>query len=342
MTQPAPQPPLPAGFTPLAPGDPLAIGPFAVVGRIGAGGMGAVYGALDPSGGHVAVKVIHPKYAGDPAYRAQFAREAELLSRVDAECAPAFLGADPAAPQPWLATSFVTGRTLRRHVAAAGVLAGAELTAFAAGTAEALAAVHAAGITHRDVKPANIILSPEGPRVLDFGIARATDDTGEEQGLYGTPGWVAPERLDGRPATPAVDVFAWGGLVVYAATGHGPFGTGDSGTLLARTRAGRPDTEGVPEELRPLVAAALSAEPADRPTAAEALAALLDLAAAGAPGDPRGRLRALLAAAWHGFEGGRGAGPWIAAASLLSLSSAVAGGAGGAAGGLAAGGAAGG
>ncbi|MFC7741487.1 serine/threonine-protein kinase [Nocardiopsis composta] len=194
--------PLPTGFSPLEEADPRTIGPFRVVGRIGAGGMGAVYGALDGADRHVAVKVVHPRHADDPAFREQFAREAELLARVDAECAPAFYGADPHAETPWMATEFVPGRTLSGHVRERGVLGGRALLSFAAGTAEALAAIHAAGIVHRDVKPANVILAPGGPKVLDFGIARAADDRTPEEGVYGTPGWVAPERLAGEPETP--------------------------------------------------------------------------------------------------------------------------------------------
>ncbi|MFC4561857.1 serine/threonine protein kinase [Nocardiopsis mangrovi] len=321
--------PLPTGFAPLVAGDPLAIGPFRLVGRVGEGGMGAVYGALDPAGRQIAVKVIHPRHAADPAYRAQFAREVDLISRVDAECAPAFLGAAPGAERPWLATEFVTGRTLKEHVRDSGVLTGDALRSFAAGTAEALAAVHAAGVVHRDVKPANIMLSPAGPRVLDFGIARGTGDRDAEAGVFGTPGWIAPERLSGAPATPRADVFAWGGLVVYAATGHGPFGSGDTATLIARTRAAAVDLDGVPDDLLPLVTRALAAAPEQRPDAGEAFREVLALTGEDTPEDAgaaRVRLRAMLSQAWTGFDVGRGFGPWMAAAgsvALLSGSAAV-------------------
>ena len=338
---PAPQPPaVPTGFAPLAPGDPAAIGPFRLVGRVGAGGMGAVYGALDAAGRHVALKVVHPRHAADPVFREQFVREAALLARVDALCAPAFLGAEPHAEQPWMATEFVPGRTLSGHVRERGVLTGDQLLSFAAGTAEALAAVHGAGIVHRDVKPANVILAPTGPTLLDFGIARDTQDTTAEAGVFGTPGWIAPERLRGVSSDPRSDMFAWGGLVVYAATGHGPFGTGDTATLLARTRGAEPDLEGVPDELRPLVARALDRDPGARPGAAEALAETLALTGTAVPTREaaRERLGALLAATWTGFEAVRGAGPWVAVAGSVALlsgsSAAVAGG--GAAGGAAA------
>ncbi|MFE3457761.1 serine/threonine-protein kinase [Nocardiopsis aegyptia] len=312
--------PLPSGFLPLAEDDPAAVGPFRLVGQLGAGGMGAVYGALDAAERHVAVKVVHARHAADAVFRAQFAREAELLRRVDAECAPAFLGADPDAERPWMATEFVPGATLSAHVREHGVLTADRLLSFAAGTAEALAAVHHAGVVHRDIKPANVILAPSGPKVLDFGIARATDDRSPEEGVFGTPGWIAPERLDGGENTPAVDMFAWGGLVVYAATGHGPFGAGDTATLIARARAAEPDLEGVPEDLLPLVSRALSRDPAERPASVEAFAAVLDLTGAGEPSDDlRTRLWALLTGAWTGFAAVRGAGPWVAAAGSVGM-----------------------
>ncbi|GAB3446177.1 hypothetical protein GCM10027570_17210 [Streptomonospora sediminis] len=342
----SPQPeetPLPAGFAPLRDDDPTAVGPFQLVGRIGAGGMGAVYGALDGRGYHTAVKVIHPGNALDPAYRARFAREADLLSRVDAECAPAFVGANTTGPQPWLATEFVHGDTLRHHTSEYGPLSGAALTAFAAGTAEALAAVHAAGIVHRDIKPANIIVGPHGPRVLDFGIARDVADATPEEGVYGTPGWIAPERLSGETATTAADMFAWGALVAYAAAGRNPFGAGEAAALLRRTREGRADVDGVPDELLPLVERALAVDPGERPTAAEALEGVLATVAAEPDAtrpDSRTRLRTLLGDTWRGFAAsGRGAGSWTAAAAMLSTAGSGAGAGSAPAGGAAAAGA---
>ncbi|WP_333563829.1 serine/threonine-protein kinase [Nocardiopsis endophytica] len=322
-TPPAPQ--LPGGFSPLQDDDPREIGPFRTVGRIGAGGMGAVYGALGRRGEHVAVKVIHPRFASDPAYREQFAREAALLARVDAECAPAFRGAETRAERPWIATDFVPGRTLKEHVAEVGVLTGAALASFAAGTAEALAAVHAAGVVHRDIKPGNVVLAPTGPKVLDFGIARAAEDLRPDERTYGTPGWIAPERLETGQDSPRADVYAWGGLVVYAATGRGPFGAGTAAELVERARTGVPDLSGVPRELLGVVRAALDRDPERRPDASDAVRATLTAgeamgagAAEGAAEErdrtPRARLRGLLADAWTGFtDAGRGRGEWIAA-----------------------------
>lgn len=304
-------PPLPPELAPLLPTDPVTIGPFRVIGRLGSGGMGAVYGALDAEHRCVAVKVIHAEHARRPEYRELFAREAELVSRIDAECTPRFLGADPNAPEPWLATEFVPGRTLQQHVREFGPLDEAALRAFAAGTAEALAAIHAAGVVHLEVKPGNIMLAPDGPKVLDFGIARAIGGT-TDKNVYGTPGWAAPERLDRQPGTPAADMFAWGGLIVFAATGRSPFGTGTSAELLERVRAGDCDLTGVPEELMELVARALSTDPEARPTAVEAFHTVLalDTVAADAIEEPgedaaaihRKRLRALLHRVWTGFD----------------------------------------
>src|SRR5690625_2201393 len=192
---------LPPELVPLRADDPAAIGPFRLAGRLGAGGMGTVYGGLDGAGRCIAVKVVHARFAERGDYRERFAYEADLVRRIDAECAPAFLGADPHAPTPWLATEFVPGRTLRAHVREFGPLEGAALLSFAAGTAEALGAVHGAGILHRDIKPGNVMLAPQGPRLLDFGIARAVEDTRTEEGLFGTPGWLAPEQMAGTPAS---------------------------------------------------------------------------------------------------------------------------------------------
>ena len=262
---------------PLKPRDPVEIGGYRTVGRLGAGGMGAVYAARSPDGGLVAVKLVHGDLAADPEFRARFRREADLVGRVVGPCVPRFLAQDTDADQPWLATEYVSGPTLRQHVRAHGPLTGTSLHAFATGVAEALRAVHAAGIVHRDLKPGNVILAPDGPKVLDFGIARAIDETAITRtgGLFGTPGWVAPELLRGAPPSVAADVFAWGGLVAYAATGRSPFGTGSAETMAVRVLDGKPDLAGVPDSLMPLVRAATGQDPRQRPTVEQALAELL-------------------------------------------------------------------
>ncbi|MFB8764200.1 serine/threonine-protein kinase [Nocardiopsis alba] len=267
---------LPEGVTPATGTDPERFGAYRVVGRIGAGGMGAVYAGITDDGGTAAVKVVHSQFAADPEFRARFAREVGLVSRVRATCAPAFLGADTEAATPWMATEYVPGPTLRQHVKRNGPLTGGMLTAFAVGLAEALTAIHAAGVVHRDLKPGNVILSPDGPKVLDFGIARAADGTvlTATGGLHGTPGWVSPEQYEGADATGYSDMFAWGGMVALAATGRDPFGKGAVDGIIHRSRYEEPDLDGVPDHLSSLVRRSLSKDPDDRPRADEALTEL--------------------------------------------------------------------
>lgn len=255
---------------PSAAGDPRTVGPFRIVGRIGSGGMGVVHAGLAPDGQRAAVKVIQAEYAGDPSFRARFAREVKLMRRVEGPCLVPLLDADANAEQPWLATPFVPGPTLSAYLRQSGPLSGVQLHALAAGVAGALAAVHAAGIVHRDLKPGNVILAPDGPRVLDFGIAHALDETAITRtgSLTGTPGWSSPEQYRGEPGGPAADVFAWGALVAQAATGRHPFGTGAPDVMAYRIVAEEPDLAGVPEELLPHVTAALAKDPAERPASA--------------------------------------------------------------------------
>lgn len=265
-----------AGVAPRTGTDPTAIGPFRIVGRLGAGGMGAVYAAVDAGGAPLALKVVHREYAADTDFRARFAREVDLMRRVSGTCVPGFVAAETSGERPWLGIEYIPGLTLSAHAKQNGPLQGDLLMGLAAGIAEGLQAVHGAGIVHRDLKPGNIILSPSGPKVLDFGIARAVEEsaitrTGE---LYGTPGWLAPEQYRGSAPGPASDMFAWGGLVAFAATGRRPFGTGSAEELAVRTLEAEPDLDGVPEALLPVVSAALSKDPGGRPTAAQALQAV--------------------------------------------------------------------
>ncbi|MBT2400042.1 serine/threonine-protein kinase [Streptomyces sp. ISL-100] len=257
---------------PARPGDPARIGPYRIVGRLGSGGMGTVHAALAPDGVRVAVKVIHPAQAEDPEFRARFRREVELSRRVTGPCLVPLLAADPDAAAPWLATAYVPGPTLTEHLAAHGPLAGGSLHAFATGTASALAAIHAADVVHRDVKPQNVILSPAGPRVLDFGIAHALDGTSVTRTgvMTGTPGWISPEHYRNGTAGPEGDVFAWGALVAYAATGRLPFGTGAPDVVAFRVMSEPAQLDGVPEGLLEIVEGALAKAPDERPPAAEA------------------------------------------------------------------------
>ncbi|RKS05528.1 serine/threonine protein kinase [Nocardiopsis sp. Huas11] len=290
----------PEGASPLASGDPRHLGPFRLAGRLGSGGMGVVYAALDDRDHPAAVKCVHGIYATDAEFRARFAREVDLASRVRAACVPRFLGADTAADVPWLATEYVPGRTLGRHVRERGPLTGAAVAAFAMGVAEALTAIHAQGVVHRDLKPGNVILAPDGPKVLDFGIARAVEETAltHTGGLVGTPGWIAPEQYRGASAMDRSDVFAWAGLVAFAATGRGPFGEGTSDVLASRIISEPPSLEGVPLGLRDLLERALDKDPERRPTARALWEELIRrLAPAGAPvTDPS----ALMRTAWTG------------------------------------------
>ena len=309
----------PEGVSPLEPGDPRHVGPFRLAGRLGSGGMGVVYAALDDRDTPAAVKRVHHVFATDAEFRARFAREVDLAGRVGAACVPRFLGADTGAEVPWLATEYVPGRTLGRHARECGPLTGVSVAAFALGVAEALTAIHAQGVVHRDLKPGNVILAPDGPKVLDFGIARAVEETAltHTGGLVGTPGWIAPEQYRGAPATDRSDVFAWAGLVAFAATGRGPFGEGTSDVLVTRILHEPPSLEGVPGDLRGLLERALDKDPARRPAARDLWEELTRrLAAAAGPQGSAVDSSALMRAAWTGVADPVGERPaWAAHAA---------------------------
>ncbi len=252
--------------------DPAKIGDYAVLGRLGQGAMGMVFLARSPGGRPVAVKVVRPELADDPRFTERFRHEVASMRAVGGFWTAAVVDADPDGL--WLATEYVPGPTLFAAVATHGPLPVPALRALVAGLAEALAAIHGAGLVHRDLKPANVLLAADGPRVIDFGIAKALEGAGlTATGMFvGTPGFLSPEQIEGRDATPASDVFALGAVLAYAATGDGPFGTGDAAALMYRAVHAEPDLGGVPPEVRALAARCLDRTPSRRPTPAGLLA----------------------------------------------------------------------
>ncbi|MET8659708.1 bifunctional serine/threonine-protein kinase/ABC transporter substrate-binding protein [Streptomyces griseus] len=272
----------------LRPTDPARIGGHRLLGRLGAGGMGVVYLGRTDAGALAAIKVILPEHAGDEEFRTRFRREAEAARRVDSPWAVSVTGADTEGERPWLATEFVPGPTLSDVVARRGPLPVRSVTVLGRLLARALAAVHTAGLVHRDVKPGNVLLTAGGPRLIDFGIARAADATAlTATGLVvGTPGFLPPEQASGNTAGPAGDVFSLGCLLAYAATGRPPFGGGAVDAVLYRTVHDAPDLEGVDDPgLRALLERCLAKEPGERPAAAGLDPLLAEDAPAGATVD---------------------------------------------------------
>ncbi len=257
---------------PLSEDEPRLIGGFRLRGRIGAGAMGRVYLGETAGGRPVAVKVIRAELADDPQFRRRFAREVQAVRAVHGLYTAPLVDADPEAPQPWLATGYVAGPALRDAVTAHGPLPTDAVYQLAIGVAEALSAIHTAGIIHRDLKPANVLLVDDGPRVIDFGIARAADashltKTGQR---VGTPPFMSPEEALDQPVGPPADVFALGALLTYAATGKPPFGDGPSDVAVVhRIIYEPPDLADLDETLRELVQACLHKDPNQRPTPAE-------------------------------------------------------------------------
>ncbi|WP_405676242.1 serine/threonine-protein kinase [Streptomyces sp. NBC_01511] len=262
---------------------PARIGPYEVFQLLGEGGMGRVFLARSPGSRLVALKVIRPEYAEAPDFRGRFRREAESARRVSGFFTPPVLDVDADASQPWLATAYVPAPSLHDVVRGFGVLPEPALRALGTGLAEALLAVHDAGIVHRDLKPGNVLIAEDGPRVIDFGISRAVDATQLTRtgAVLGTPGFMAPEQIvSSHEVGPAADVFSLGCVLVFAATGRGPFGTGGAAEILYRAIHQPPQLDGLPRVLSQLVGACLHKDPARRPLAASVLAALGALGAA--------------------------------------------------------------
>jgi serine/threonine protein kinase/outer membrane protein assembly factor BamB len=268
---------------PLSADDPRVIGEFRLHTRLGAGGMGRVYLASSPGGRAVAVKVIHAHLARDAAFVDRFRREVAAAQAVNGGYAAPVVAAGPDDHPPWLATAYVAGPSLQEAVAETGPLPEDALLKLAAGLTEALRAIHNGGLVHRDLKPDNVLLAVDGPRVIDFGIARALDGTvmTEAGSVLGTPSFMSPEQAQGQSAEPASDVFSLGGVVYFAATGTGPFGSGNPAVLLYRIVHTEPDLERIPPRVRELVAACLAKDPAGRPTLAELTESLMEAAPPG-------------------------------------------------------------
>ncbi len=270
-----------------APGE--ALGPYTLVRALGTGGMGEVWAATGPDGVEVALKVLPEGALNDATARARFAREVAAAQRVQNPRVQAVLAADAEAPRPWLATELVAGPTLAQRVATDGPLPGPELHALATGLADALAAVHAAGVLHRDVSPANVVLGTDGPVLVDFGIARFAEATTLTMAgtVMGTAGWLAPELLRDDEVSAAADVWSLGAVLAYAATGRPPADGSRAEVVLRKVIDGDLDLRGLPPWLEAGVRRCLEPDPARRPTAAELRAALAPGGAATLPTVPQ-------------------------------------------------------
>ncbi|MFC6537979.1 serine/threonine-protein kinase [Nonomuraea salmonea] len=269
----------PTGAAPLRPTDLREIGPYRLLGRLGEGGMGTVFLARAPTGRFVALKVVKAEFANQEGFAARFHAEVENARRVASFCTAQVLdNGNTGDGRPYMVTEYIAGTPLSAQITNYGALDPGPLHGVALGVAAALAAIHVAGLVHRDLKPANVILSISGPRVIDFGIARALDrETGFTMSgeLLGSPGWWAPEQVRGEAVSPAADIFAWGCLVAYAGNGRHPFGRGDPITLATRVLNNPPDLGALPAPLNELVRRATSMDAALRPSAQDLLIALV-------------------------------------------------------------------
>jgi serine/threonine protein kinase len=259
----------------VRPWDPERIGPYAIVSRLGAGAMGQVYLARSAAGRLVAIKTIKPELAEEEGFRTRFAQEVAAARRVSGFFTAAVVEADPEADVPWLATAYVPAPSLRRMVQVCGPLPPITVRWLAAGCAEALESIHAVGLVHMDLKPSNVLVATDGPRVIDFGVARAAGRIGyaPQHGPVGTPAYMAPEQArDIRQASPASDMFSLGATLLYAATGHPPYSGETTADVLIRLANELPDLTDLPAELTGLVAACLDRDPKQRPSSTVVLA----------------------------------------------------------------------
>ncbi|MFI6518052.1 WD40 repeat domain-containing serine/threonine protein kinase [Spirillospora sp. NPDC050679] len=258
---------------PLLPGEPSRLGDYWLAGRLGAGGQGVVYEGYGPGGERVAVKTLHADYSAE--HRRLFHREVQAVRRVAQFCTARVLAVELESTPPYIVSEYVAGPTLGQAVEANGPYRAGDLYRLAIGIATALTAIHRAGVLHRDLKPANVLLGPDGPRVIDFGVARTDDTSRSATGMKGTPRYMAPEVFRGHTPTFAVDVWAWGATVLFAATGRPPFEGESMPQLMHGVLNFEPDTSVLPDVLRPVVSAALAKDPSSRPTSHQLLMELL-------------------------------------------------------------------
>jgi serine/threonine protein kinase len=273
-----------AGMEPLAAGDPWQVGVYRLRFRLGAGGMGRVFLGFSPAGRAVAVKIVHPELARDPEFLERFRREVRAAEAVSGAYTAPVVAAGPHDDPPWLATVFVVGPSLADVIEQAGPLPQTAVWRLVGGLIEALQAVHACGLVHRDLKPTNVLLAADGPRVIDFGISRALEGTAltASSMIVGTPAFMSPEQVQGSPAGLPSDVFALGSVIAFAATGAAPFGSGDLVATAYRIVHTQPDLGGMPLSLRNLVVGCLAKAAGDRPP----LTQLLEVVMAESAFDP--------------------------------------------------------
>ncbi|WP_242901375.1 serine/threonine-protein kinase [Actinomadura terrae] len=271
---------------PLLPTDPARLGRYELVGRLGEGGQSVVYLGRRDDGGQAAVKLLRAQFSRNPEWRARFEREMKVIGRVAGFCTAQVVDADFSGDTPYVVSEYVPGPSLTGLVGERGPRTGTDLDRLAIGTITALAAIHRAGILHRDFKPSNVLMGPDGPRVIDFGIARVLGPAATRgSGVVGTPSYMAPEQVtDGELGT-GVDLFAWGATLLFAATGRHPFGNDTISAVFHRVLHYEPDMSALPESLRGVVAASLEKDPARRPQAQQVLLDLLGRQAPFAPED---------------------------------------------------------
>ena len=259
---------------PLQAGEPGQVGPFRLLGGLGEGGMGRVFLGESPGGRMVAVKVVHPHYASDPEFRRRFAREVAAARQVGGFHTAAVVDADPEADPPWMATAYIPGPSLAQAVASGGPLDEARVRRLGAALAEGLAAIHDCGLIHRDLKPSNVILADDGPRIIDFGIARSASATALTRSsvAIGTLRYMSPEQLNSQELTSLSDVFSLGVVLAFAATGHDPFQAPTMAAVITRILTSPPDLDPLLGDLRAVIADCLAKDPGCRPVPRDLLA----------------------------------------------------------------------